>query len=134
MTEESPNPPTPSPPGSPGSDGPLPPGSPRGDSAGHRLEFRFLNELKHRNVVRLGILYVIVCWLILEPVHVIFHMLEAPAWSLTQRGNLSSGILHGSAPVANEAECLSSLHTKQNPSDPAACRRLIEATRTARAV
>ena len=31
--------------------------------------------------MRVGILYVIVCWLILEPVHVVFHMLEAPAWA-----------------------------------------------------
>jgi adenylate cyclase len=44
-------------------------------------QFRFLEQLKHRNIVRVGILYVIVCWLILEPVHVVFHMLEAPAWA-----------------------------------------------------
>jgi TolB-like protein/Tfp pilus assembly protein PilF len=43
--------------------------------------FRFLAELKHRNIIRVGILYLIVAWLILEPVHVIFHMLEAPAWA-----------------------------------------------------
>jgi adenylate cyclase len=65
-----------------------PPGAtrpPAGGSApsghGPRVNFRFLDELKHRNIVRVGILYVIVCWLILEPVHVVFHMLEAPAWA-----------------------------------------------------
>jgi hypothetical protein len=42
----------------------------------HPIEFRFLDELKRRNVGRVAILYLVVCWLILEPVHVIFHMLE----------------------------------------------------------
>ena len=46
-----------------------------------RIEFRPLDELKHRNVVRVGILYLVVSWLILDPVHVIFHMLEVPAWA-----------------------------------------------------
>jgi adenylate cyclase len=56
-------------------------------SSGHarvgalHVEFRFLNELKRRNVGRVAVLYLVVCWLILEPVHVIFHMLEAPAWA-----------------------------------------------------
>jgi adenylate cyclase len=45
------------------------------------IQFRFLEQLKRRNVIRVGILYLVVCWLILEPVHVIFHMLEAPAWA-----------------------------------------------------
>ena len=30
---------------------------------------------------RVAILYLVVCWLILEPVHVIFHMLEVPVWA-----------------------------------------------------
>jgi adenylate cyclase len=47
----------------------------------HSIEFRFLAELKHRNVGRIAILYLVVCWLILEPVHVIFHMLEVPVWA-----------------------------------------------------
>jgi adenylate cyclase len=47
----------------------------------HHLEFRFLDELKRRNVGRVAILYLVVCWLILEPVHVIFHMLEVPVWA-----------------------------------------------------
>src|SRR5882672_2770353 len=47
----------------------------------HHIEFRFLDELKRRNVGRVAILYLVVCWLILEPVHVIFHMLEVPLWA-----------------------------------------------------
>jgi adenylate cyclase len=46
-----------------------------------RIEFRFLEQLKHRNVIRVGILYLLVCWLILDPVHVVFHMLEVPVWA-----------------------------------------------------
>jgi adenylate cyclase len=42
---------------------------------------RFLEQLKHRNVIRVGILYLVVCWLILDPVHVLFHMLEVPVWA-----------------------------------------------------
>jgi len=49
--------------------------------AHHHLEFRLLDELKRRNVGRVAILYLVVCWLILEPVHVIFHMLEVPLWA-----------------------------------------------------
>jgi TolB-like protein len=45
------------------------------------IQFRFLEQLKHRNVIRVGILYLVVCWLILEPVHVLFHMLEVPVWA-----------------------------------------------------
>ena len=47
----------------------------------HLIEFRFLDELKRRNVGRVAILYLVVCWLVLEPVHVIFHMLEVPVWA-----------------------------------------------------
>jgi TolB-like protein len=42
---------------------------------------RFIEEIKRRNVGRVAILYLVVCWLILEPVHVIFHMLEVPIWA-----------------------------------------------------
>jgi len=45
------------------------------------LKFRFLEEIRKRNVGRVAILYVVVGWLILEPVHVVFHMLEAPLWA-----------------------------------------------------
>jgi len=44
-------------------------------------QFRILEQLKHRNVIRVGILYLVACWLILDPVHVVFHMLEVPAWA-----------------------------------------------------
>jgi len=45
------------------------------------IQFQFLEQLKHRNVIRVGILYLVVCWLILDPVHVLFHMLEVPGWA-----------------------------------------------------
>jgi TolB-like protein/Flp pilus assembly protein TadD len=45
------------------------------------LHFRLFEQLKHRNVFRVAILYLAVCWLILDPVHVVFHMLEVPAWA-----------------------------------------------------
>jgi TolB-like protein len=45
------------------------------------VQFRFLEQLKHRNIIRVGILYLVACWLILDPVHVVFHMLEVPAWA-----------------------------------------------------
>jgi TolB-like protein len=45
------------------------------------LKFRFLEEIRKRNVGRVAILYIVVCWLILEPVHVVFHMLEVPSWA-----------------------------------------------------
>jgi adenylate cyclase len=45
------------------------------------IEFKFLDELKKRNVVRVALLYLVVCWLILEPTHVVFHMLEVPTWA-----------------------------------------------------
>jgi adenylate cyclase len=45
------------------------------------IEIKFLEELKKRNVVRVAFLYLVVCWLILEPIHVVFHMLEVPLWA-----------------------------------------------------
>ncbi len=45
------------------------------------IQFRFLEQLKHRNVIRVGILYLVVCWLILDPIHVLFHMLDVPVWA-----------------------------------------------------
>jgi hypothetical protein len=61
---------------------PQPPSQKSGYGHGHHpIEFRFLVELKRRNVGRVAILYLVVCWLILEPVHVIFHMLEVPVWA-----------------------------------------------------
>jgi hypothetical protein len=53
-----------------------------GSHAHHPLvHFQLLEQLKHRNVFRVAILYLAVCWLILDPVHVVFHMLEVPAWA-----------------------------------------------------
>jgi TolB-like protein len=57
---------------------PAPPGQGHGHS---HIEFKFFEELKHRNVVRVAILYLVACWLILEPTHVVFHMLEVPVWA-----------------------------------------------------
>jgi len=59
---------------------------PAGDSSrashGHgvRIEFKFLEQLKHRNVGRVAILYVVVCYLILEPFSVFIHVLGLPEW------------------------------------------------------
>jgi TolB-like protein len=53
-----------------------------GSHAHHALvHFRVFEQLKQRNVFRVAVLYLVVCWLILEPVHVVFHMLEVPAWA-----------------------------------------------------
>jgi adenylate cyclase len=52
-----------------------------GHRQGRRIEFKILDELKRRNVVRVAILYLIACWLILEPTHVVFHMLDVPTWA-----------------------------------------------------
>jgi TolB-like protein/tetratricopeptide (TPR) repeat protein len=45
------------------------------------LQFKVFEQLKQRNVIRVAVLYLVVCWLILDPVHVVFHMLEVPAWA-----------------------------------------------------
>jgi serine/threonine-protein kinase len=45
------------------------------------LHVRVFEQLKQRNVFRVAVLYLMVCWLILDPVHVVFHMLEVPAWA-----------------------------------------------------
>ena len=45
------------------------------------LRFPLFEQLKQRNVFRVAALYLVVCWLILEPVHVVFHMLELPVWA-----------------------------------------------------
>jgi TolB-like protein/Tfp pilus assembly protein PilF len=44
-------------------------------------QIRWIEEIKRRNVGRIAILYGVACWLILEPVHVIFHMLQVPVWA-----------------------------------------------------
>ena len=45
------------------------------------VRFRWFEQLKQRNVFRVAALYLVVCWLILEPVHVVFHMLDVPIWA-----------------------------------------------------
>jgi TolB-like protein/Flp pilus assembly protein TadD len=45
------------------------------------LHFPLFEQLKRRNVFRVAALYLVVCWLILEPVHVVFHMLDVPIWA-----------------------------------------------------
>ncbi len=40
--------------------------------------FEFLAELARRNVIRVALLYLTCCWVVLEPIHVVFHMLEVP--------------------------------------------------------
>jgi adenylate cyclase len=59
-----------------------PPATPHPVHVHHpHVGFRFFEELKRRNVVRVGLLYFVVCWLILDPIHVVFHMLEVPTWA-----------------------------------------------------
>jgi TolB-like protein len=45
------------------------------------LHLPFLEQLKQRNVFRVAVLYLVVCWLILDPLHVVFHMLDVPVWA-----------------------------------------------------
>jgi TolB-like protein/tetratricopeptide (TPR) repeat protein len=45
------------------------------------VHFPLFQQLKQRNVFRVAALYLVVCWLILEPVHVVFHMLDVPVWA-----------------------------------------------------
>jgi adenylate cyclase len=54
---------------------------PPGHGHGGHIQFRFLDQLKRRNVGRIAILYVAVCYLILEPFELFFHLLELPAWT-----------------------------------------------------
>ena len=44
------------------------------------LHLPIFEQLKQRNVFRVAVLYAVVCWLILDPVHVIFHMAGVPEW------------------------------------------------------
>ena len=46
----------------------------------HAPSFKFLEELKRRNVGRVAILYIIVSYLVLEVFGVFVHLLELPAW------------------------------------------------------
>jgi hypothetical protein len=58
---------------------PAPPAEARGAHGGINLPV--LWKLKQHHVVRVALLYLGVSWIILEPVHVVFHMLEVPEWA-----------------------------------------------------
>jgi hypothetical protein len=45
------------------------------------VEFKFLDELKRRNIARVGILYMLLCWFILEPVRLVLSAFQAQAWA-----------------------------------------------------
>jgi TolB-like protein/Flp pilus assembly protein TadD len=47
----------------------------------HRTDLNLLDRLKRHHVGRVALLYVGVAWVILEPLHVIFHMLAVPEWA-----------------------------------------------------
>ena len=45
------------------------------------LHLPIFEQLKQRNVFRVAVLYLVICWLILDPLHVVFHMLDVPVWA-----------------------------------------------------
>ena len=50
--------------------------------AGHGgISLPVVQKLKQNHIVRVALLYLGVSWIILEPVHVVFHMLEVPEWA-----------------------------------------------------
>jgi TolB-like protein/Tfp pilus assembly protein PilF len=57
--------------------------APHTSEHGHGLPFKipFLEQLKRRNVARVAILYVAVCYLILEPFSTFLHVLALPEWT-----------------------------------------------------
>ncbi|HEX8784295.1 MAG TPA: hypothetical protein VF764_13040, partial [Steroidobacteraceae bacterium] len=56
--------------------------APAATPAGHGgINLPVLERLKRHHVVRVALLYLGVSWIILEPVHVVFHMLEVPEWA-----------------------------------------------------
>jgi adenylate cyclase len=62
-----------------------PPASHAAHTAAHGhlqlLPSGFLDKLKRRNVGRVAILYIVVCYLILEPFEMFFHLLDLPVWT-----------------------------------------------------
>jgi tetratricopeptide (TPR) repeat protein len=44
-----------------------------------RIDFRLFEQLKQRNVFRVAVLYLVVCWLILDPLHVVLGAADLPA-------------------------------------------------------
>jgi serine/threonine-protein kinase len=59
---------------------PPPAGGSTPTSHGVHIEFKFLEQLKHRNIGRVAILYVVVSYLILESFSVFIHVLGLPEW------------------------------------------------------
>ena len=59
---------------------PPPAGRSTPPSHSRHIELKFLEQLKRRNVGRIAILYVIVCYLILEPFGLFVHVLALPEW------------------------------------------------------
>ena len=45
------------------------------------IQLKVLERLRQHNVGRVVVLYLGVCWVILEPVHVVFHMMDVPDWA-----------------------------------------------------
>jgi TolB-like protein/Tfp pilus assembly protein PilF len=61
-------------------DVPRPPDGPPPSPHGHGIPIPLLDRLRQHHVGRIGLLYVGVCWVILEPVHIVFHMVGVPEW------------------------------------------------------
>jgi hypothetical protein len=59
---------------------PPPAGGSTPPSHGVHIEFKFLEQLKHRNVGRVAVLYIVVSYLILEPFGMFVHVLALPEW------------------------------------------------------
>jgi TolB-like protein/predicted Zn-dependent protease len=47
----------------------------------HRIQLRVLSKLRQHSVGRVALLYIGACWVILDPIHVVFHMLGVPEWA-----------------------------------------------------
>ena len=60
---------------------PPPVGGSTPPSHGVHIEFKVLEQLKRRNVGRVAILYIVVCYLILEPFSAFLHVLALPEWT-----------------------------------------------------
>jgi DNA-binding winged helix-turn-helix (wHTH) protein len=71
-------------------------GEPRPDSHAGRSGGGLFAELKRRNVVRVGLAYVVVAWVLLQMGDIVFEFLEVPAWA----GKLLIAFLALGLPVA----------------------------------
>src|SRR6516225_8442969 len=69
-------------PTAPKDDGPVAPAPPaEGHGAHGGINLPVLEKLKQHHVGRVALLYLGLSWIILEPVHVVFHMLDVPEWA-----------------------------------------------------